>query len=84
LVKPEYLVLNACRNLAYLREDRFFSKIEGGRWALEHDTDLPPLIVKAAIRRQEGSDPKAALSHEDGARVAQHVADLIEVELKGD
>jgi streptomycin 3"-adenylyltransferase len=83
-VKPEYLVLNACRNLAYLREDKFFSKIEGGRWALEHDTDLPPLIVKAAIRRQERSDPKAALSHEDGARVAQQVADQLGIELKDD
>ena len=83
-VKPEYLVLNACRNVAYLREKRFFSKIEGGRWALEHEIGLPTQVVTAAICRQEGSDPEAAFSHEDGAKAAQYVADLVEVELKGD
>jgi hypothetical protein len=31
-----YTVLNSCRAVAFLREDKFFSKKEGGEWALIH------------------------------------------------
>jgi streptomycin 3"-adenylyltransferase len=45
---PTYLILNACRIIAYLREKKIMSKFEGGNWGL---TNLPfrykPLIKQA-------------------------------------
>lgn len=35
-IYPIYIVLNACRTLAYLRTKRVMSKEEGGYWALEN------------------------------------------------
>lgn len=35
LSDPSYFVLNLCRVLAYLKENRILSKAEGGIWALE-------------------------------------------------
>jgi hypothetical protein len=81
-VAPEYLVLNACRNRAYLREGRFFSKVEGGRWVLDHETDVDPRTVEAAIRRQDGSDSAAPLSHDEAAGFARNVAGGIQAELR--
>lgn len=46
---PEYVVLNLCRTLAYLREGSVLSKAEGGTWALAH---LPPALqppIRAAL-----------------------------------
>jgi hypothetical protein len=80
-VAPEYFVLNACRNRAYLREGRFFSKVEGGRWVLEHETDVDPRIVAAAIRRQDGSDSNAPLTHDEAASVARDAAARIQEEI---
>lgn len=80
-VAPEYVVLNACRNLAYLGEGRFFSKIEGGRWILDQETDVDPRIVEAAIRRQDGSDSHAPVTHNEAAGVARDAAAHIQHEL---
>ena len=32
--KPSYGCLNLCRTLAFLKEDKLFSKINGGKWAI--------------------------------------------------
>ena len=58
---PEYILLNACRNLAYLEEGHFYSKIDGGSWVLGHAPDIEPELVAAALRRQDGSDPDAVV-----------------------
>jgi hypothetical protein len=50
-----YAVLNACRALRFAREGTLCSKPEGGEWAMREglvDADL----VRAALRRQAGSD----------------------------
>jgi streptomycin 3"-adenylyltransferase len=38
---PVYTILNCCRTYAYLHEQHIFSKLEGGRWALQI---LPPAL----------------------------------------
>lgn len=58
---PEYILLNACRNLAYLEEGRFYSKIGGGEWVVARAPDVDPHLVRAALRRQDGSDPDAVV-----------------------
>ncbi|AIF69919.1 hypothetical protein PAP_07650 [Palaeococcus pacificus DY20341] len=54
---PEYLVLNICRMLYYLREKKIASKVEGGTWALKN---LPMrfrrTIEKALLRYQNNQD----------------------------
>jgi hypothetical protein len=71
---PEYILLNACRNLAYLAEGHFSSKIDGGHWALGHAADIDPQLVAAALRRQDGSDPDAALDAPAARATAERVA----------
>jgi Domain of unknown function (DUF4111) len=71
---PEYVLLNACRNLAYLEEGRFSSKIDGGRWVLGHAPDIDPQLVTAALRRQDGSDPDAAVDAPAARAIADRVA----------
>ncbi|MBK8025092.1 MAG: DUF4111 domain-containing protein [Chloroflexi bacterium] len=45
---PVYSILNLCRVLAYVREGRVTSKLEGGQWGMEHlDATFRPLIAQA-------------------------------------
>jgi streptomycin 3"-adenylyltransferase len=57
----EYILLNACRNLAYLEEGHFYSKIGGGQWVVAQRPDVDPQLVRAALRRQDGTDPDAVI-----------------------
>jgi len=54
---PDYAILNLCRVLAFLREDRITSKKEGAEWGLEHlPREFAPLIKGALGRyRDAGS-----------------------------
>jgi Domain of unknown function (DUF4111) len=74
---PEYLVLNACRNLAYLRTGRMRSKVAGGRWVLTHDPSLDPDVVTAALARQDGTAPRAPLDRAAAVSQARVVAALL-------
>jgi streptomycin 3"-adenylyltransferase len=79
----EYIVLNACRNLAYLRTGRIHSKVAGGRWVLENQPELDPGVVVLALARQEGQEDPTSLTPFDGSRastVATTVVDLLEAE----
>ncbi len=49
LDNPVYIILNLCRVLAYIREEKVLSKKQGGEWGITH---LPPryrAVVQAAI-----------------------------------
>ena len=72
---PEYLILHACRNLAYLRTGRLRSKVAGGRWVLADDHSLDQDVVVSALARQDGTDPDAALDKEAALSQARMVAD---------
>jgi hypothetical protein len=56
---PEYIVLNACRNLAYSRTGHIHSKVSGAEWVLAHEPDVDRGLVDSALRRQQG-DPTAS------------------------
>lgn len=83
LSHPVYVILNACRTLAFLRTGQVMSKDEGGVWAL---TVLPePLRPAAAAlleayrhRRDEGG-----LSPEAIGQLADHLRWEIHLPLRG-
>lgn len=50
---PEYIVLNACRDLAYEKTGHFHSKIDGAEWVLAHEPTNHKEIILSAVRRQE-------------------------------
>jgi hypothetical protein len=67
---PEcYAVLNACRALVYLEEDRIVSKVAGGLAALQRGSGSTPLISRA-LDQQQGRVPE----REPGADAAVFVS----------
>jgi hypothetical protein len=80
---PEYVLLNVCRNLAYLRTGRIHSKVAGGRWVLEHQPDLESGAVALALARQEGQEQTASPTALDRSRAnafAESVAAQLDAE----
>jgi hypothetical protein len=56
-----YGVLNLCRVMAYMREGRITSKVEGGEWGLKHiDPKYAALIRKALDDYQNQGSPQRA------------------------
>ena len=54
---PEaYAVLNACRALIYLTDDKIVSKIAGGEAVLRHGTG-PAEVIRRALSQQRGTEP---------------------------
>lgn len=55
-----YHILNLCRTLAYIKDDKVLSKLEGGQWALDYiENKYIGLVCKAiAAYSCEGSDEK--------------------------
>ncbi len=66
---PVYLVLNACRALAFLTERRILSKPDGGRWALS----AMPVAFRALI-----ADALCACEGEPGATGTAGAAALVD------
>ena len=80
---PEYVLLNACRNLAYLRTGHIRSKVDGGRWVLENESALDLGAVARALARQQGQEEPAspaALDRSLANAGAASVAALIDAE----
>jgi len=47
---PVYCILNICRAICYLREEKYCSKLEGGEWALNNlDNEFNDLIKRALL-----------------------------------
>ena len=61
LATPEYLVLNACRNLAYERTGHIYSKIDGAEWVLGHEPANAECLIRPALQRQQGAESNAPI-----------------------
>lgn len=53
---PVYLVLNACRVLAFLREGKALSKLEGGAWAVRSLPRAFAPLLEAAVESYRGAE----------------------------
>ncbi|MDP2860969.1 MAG: DUF4111 domain-containing protein [bacterium] len=52
---PVYGILNACRTVAYLKDEIVLSKKEGGEWALENlDIQYCPIVRQALLSYETG------------------------------
>jgi predicted nucleotidyltransferase len=58
---PVYMILNACRTLAYLETGQIFSKAEGGAWPLENLPAAQCAIVQAALSAYRDNAEMAVL-----------------------
>ena len=56
LENPVYVILNLCRVLAYHKESLILSKLEGGKWGIEHmpNSQYRELIAQALDEYQTG------------------------------
>lgn len=53
---PVSTILNLCRTLAYVKEERFLSKKEGGEWVLEHCLSYEKAMLEVTLKAyQTGS-----------------------------
>jgi streptomycin 3"-adenylyltransferase len=75
---PVYAILNCCRTLAYLREERLFSKEEGGRWACAelprryHGTVTAALQAYRSESTSSPSDPETLADFASFVRAEMH------------
>jgi predicted nucleotidyltransferase len=72
-----YWVLGSCRILAFIREDKMFSKLEGGRWGL---TNLPEEyhdLIEQAISRYRGKRKGQIWNHEKLEAFADYMTKII-------
>lgn len=66
---PTYFVLNTCRVLAFLQEERILSKDEGGVWGLDHLSFAHHGLINQALVNYRGV-------HSDGAIHVQELDDF--------
>lgn len=52
---PVYVILNLCRTLAYVEENKVLSKTEGGKWALNMLPHPCPGLIRKALNSYEAS-----------------------------
>lgn len=74
--RPIDVVLNLCRAVAYLREDKILSKEEGGKWGIER---LPEVFVPLARRALAAytSNDSFAVDKATLKRFVEYMTDLI-------
>lgn len=59
---PKYAVLNFCRVLAFIKDNKITSKKTGGEWGISHLPEAYVPVVKEALKeyRKEGSSNKVS------------------------
>lgn len=82
LQNPVYVVLNACRTLAFLRTERVMSKSEGGVWALTMLPEELHQIVADALEEYRNTKNESNLEKKQLVKFAAYMQS--EVERAGD
>lgn len=76
LQNPIYNILNLCRVLAYCKEERVLSKVQGGEWGLEHLPKKFHYMIRDALRGYNG-DGKFSVFGEE-ACLQEFASELLE------
>jgi len=79
---PVYVILNLCRVLGYLRDGLILSKLDGGRWGLNHCPDHAD-VIEAALDAYI-SDRPAEIDMGKAINFAKETVETIFRESKGD
>lgn len=77
LAYPAYVLLNACRTLAFLKTGAVFSKQEGGDWALGCLPDHLQPVLRAALQSYLYERDDRAVDHGDARALADYLLQLI-------
>lgn len=76
---PVYVVLNACRTLAYLKTGRVLSKAEGGSWALENlPARFTQTVTDALDEYRAGRNDQSNLREKNLAEFSAYMKNEIE------
>jgi len=80
---PVYWILGACRILAFIREERILSKLEGGYWGIAHlPIEYRSLINQALLSYQGKRRGDHKWKHQELESFAEHMTDAILTESK--
>jgi streptomycin 3"-adenylyltransferase len=72
-----YWILGSCRILAFIREDRVFSKLEGGQWGLVNLPKEYHGLVKQALAYYQGKKKEHIWNHEKLEAFADYMTKVI-------
>ncbi len=72
-----YWILGSCRILAFIREEKVLSKLEGGQWGLAHLPKEYHNIVKLALSRYQGKKRDYISNREELEAFADYMTDTI-------
>jgi len=74
---PVYWVLASCRILAFIKEEKVLSKLEGGLWILAHLPEEYHNIVELALSCYQGKKRDCILNPEELEAFADYMTDTI-------
>jgi predicted nucleotidyltransferase len=77
-----YWVLGSCRILAFIREGKVLSKLEGGQWGLANLPEEYHDMVKQALSYYQGKKKKRIWNHEKLEAYADYMTGVIRRESK--
>ena len=77
-----YWVLGSCRILAFIREDKVLSKLEGGWWGLANLPKQYHDLLKLAILRHQGKNKKQSWNREKLEAFADYMTKVVQRESK--
>lgn len=73
---PVYIILNLCRVAAYLQDDLVVSKLEGGKWGLQHLKSEYAALIQEALDCYSSAQ-KPAINPAMGQQFARYMNSII-------
>jgi len=77
-----YWILGSCRILAFIREERVLSKLEGGQWGLVNLPKQYHDLVKQALSHHQGKKKKHIWNHQKLEAFANYMITVMQRESK--
>ncbi|MEM3458750.1 MAG: DUF4111 domain-containing protein [Candidatus Bathyarchaeia archaeon] len=77
-----YWVLGSCRILAFIREEKVLSKLEGGQWGLANLPKKYQGLIEHALAHYQGKKKERKWNHEKLEAFANYMTRVIHGELK--
>jgi streptomycin 3"-adenylyltransferase len=72
-----YWILGSCRILAFMREEKVLSKLEGGRWGLANLPEEYHDLIEQALYSYQGKRKGRVWNHEKSEAYADYMTTVI-------